>query len=100
MPPVEYVTCKICKSPDTLLSKENRLDFVTCEACGSSEFPTACFCRLLMIQDDQYRPSRLVTRPRSGSVSRLLKAVFASSVAVAVRRAEELMPTVLYASIS
>ncbi|KAI9631743.1 putative translation initiation factor [Dioszegia hungarica] len=32
---VEYVTCKICKSPDTLLSKENRLDFVTCESCGS-----------------------------------------------------------------
>lgn len=37
-PTVEYVTCKICKSPDTLLSKENRLDFVTCESCGSSEF--------------------------------------------------------------
>jgi len=32
---VEYVTCKICKSPDTLLSKENRLYFMTCESCGS-----------------------------------------------------------------
>ncbi|TXT06140.1 hypothetical protein VHUM_03613 [Vanrija humicola] len=32
---VEYVTCKICKSPDTLLGKENRLYFLTCESCGS-----------------------------------------------------------------
>jgi hypothetical protein len=35
---VEYVTCKICKSSDTLLGKENRLYFITCEACGSSRF--------------------------------------------------------------
>lgn len=35
---VEYVTCKICKSSDTLLGKENRLYFITCESCGSSEF--------------------------------------------------------------
>ena len=34
-PTVEYVTCKICKSSDTLLGKENRLFFVTCESCGS-----------------------------------------------------------------
>jgi len=32
---VEYVTCKTCKSPDTILTKENRLYFMTCEACGS-----------------------------------------------------------------
>lgn len=32
---VEYVTCKICKSPDTILDKENRLYFMTCESCGS-----------------------------------------------------------------
>ncbi|WVQ75240.1 hypothetical protein IAR50_004852 [Cryptococcus sp. DSM 104548] len=32
---VEYVTCKICKSPDTILGKENRLYFMTCESCGS-----------------------------------------------------------------
>ncbi|QSL66126.1 hypothetical protein MERGE_000501 [Pneumocystis wakefieldiae] len=32
---VEYVTCKICKSPDTLLTKENRIYFMTCESCGS-----------------------------------------------------------------
>ncbi|WWD20045.1 hypothetical protein CI109_104518 [Kwoniella shandongensis] len=32
---VEYVTCKICKSSDTLLGKENRLYFITCETCGS-----------------------------------------------------------------
>ncbi|KAJ5321678.1 Translation initiation factor IF2/IF5 zinc-binding [Penicillium brevicompactum] len=33
---VEYVTCKTCRSPDTELSKgENRLYFLTCNACGS-----------------------------------------------------------------
>ncbi|KZO99130.1 hypothetical protein CALVIDRAFT_544573 [Calocera viscosa TUFC12733] len=32
---VEYVTCKTCKSPDTLLEKENRIFFVQCESCGS-----------------------------------------------------------------
>jgi len=33
---VEYVTCKTCRSPDTELSKgENRLNFVTCNSCGS-----------------------------------------------------------------
>jgi translation initiation factor 2 subunit 2 len=29
--------CKTCKSPDTLLNKENRLYFITCESCGSRE---------------------------------------------------------------
>jgi len=33
---VEYVTCKTCKSPDTILRKENRLYFMQCEACGST----------------------------------------------------------------
>ncbi|THH30837.1 hypothetical protein EUX98_g3353 [Antrodiella citrinella] len=32
---VEYVTCKTCKSPDTLLTKENRIFFLACESCGS-----------------------------------------------------------------
>jgi translation initiation factor 2 subunit 2 len=32
---VEYVTCKTCKSPDTLLTKETRIFFMTCESCGS-----------------------------------------------------------------
>jgi len=32
---VEYVTCKTCKSPDTILTKENRIYFVSCESCGS-----------------------------------------------------------------
>ena len=32
---VEYVTCKTCKSPDTLLTKENRIFFMACETCGS-----------------------------------------------------------------
>lgn len=33
---VEYVTCKTCRSPDTILVKENRLFFMQCESCGSS----------------------------------------------------------------
>ncbi|KAJ7594995.1 translation initiation factor [Mycena floridula] len=32
---VEYVSCKTCKSPDTLLTKENRIFFMSCESCGS-----------------------------------------------------------------
>ncbi|CAJ2652841.1 unnamed protein product [Trifolium pratense] len=31
----EYVICLGCKSPDTLLTKENRLFFLRCEKCGS-----------------------------------------------------------------
>jgi translation initiation factor 2 subunit 2 len=38
---VEYVTCKTCKSADTLLTKENRLFFVQCESCGSTRTVTA-----------------------------------------------------------
>jgi translation initiation factor 2 subunit 2 len=38
---VEYVTCKTCKSPDTLLDKDNRLYFVTCESCGSKRSVSA-----------------------------------------------------------
>ncbi|KAM7527571.1 hypothetical protein LguiB_030981 [Lonicera macranthoides] len=32
----EYVICNGCKSPDTILSKENRLFFLRCEKCGSN----------------------------------------------------------------
>jgi len=32
---VEYVTCKTCKSPETVLTKENRIFFMLCESCGS-----------------------------------------------------------------
>jgi translation initiation factor 2 subunit 2 len=38
---VEYVTCKTCKSPETLLTKENRLYFVQCESCGSTRSVSA-----------------------------------------------------------
>ncbi|GAA0163430.1 hypothetical protein Leryth_017909 [Lithospermum erythrorhizon] len=31
----EYVICNGCKSPDTILSKEQRLFFLRCEKCGS-----------------------------------------------------------------
>ncbi|KAL9232765.1 hypothetical protein vseg_007835 [Gypsophila vaccaria] len=32
----DYVLCPGCKSPNTILNKENRLMFFRCEACGSS----------------------------------------------------------------
>ncbi|VVT45060.1 uncharacterized protein SAPINGB_P000624 [Magnusiomyces paraingens] len=32
---VEYVTCKTCKSINTVLKKENRLFFLDCNSCGS-----------------------------------------------------------------
>lgn len=31
----EYVTCQTCRSPDTILSKENRMFMLTCETCGA-----------------------------------------------------------------
>ncbi|MCL7049363.1 hypothetical protein MKW94_027453 [Papaver nudicaule] len=31
----EYIRCQGCRSPDTVLFKENRLFFVRCEECGS-----------------------------------------------------------------
>mmetsp|Transcript_25319 Transcript_25319/g.63487 ORF Transcript_25319/g.63487 Transcript_25319/m.63487 type:complete len:150 (-) Transcript_25319:44-493(-) len=31
----EYVVCKTCKSPETFLRKENRMNFLECRACGS-----------------------------------------------------------------
>ncbi|PVZ99928.1 hypothetical protein BB558_004040 [Smittium angustum] len=33
---MEYVTCKTCKSGETILTKENRLYFIQCESCGST----------------------------------------------------------------
>ncbi|KAJ1927740.1 translation initiation factor eIF-2 beta subunit [Tieghemiomyces parasiticus] len=38
---MEYVTCKTCKSPDTILTKENRLFFLQCESCGSTRSVSA-----------------------------------------------------------
>mmetsp|Transcript_29278 Transcript_29278/g.93679 ORF Transcript_29278/g.93679 Transcript_29278/m.93679 type:complete len:260 (+) Transcript_29278:175-954(+) len=32
----EYVLCNMCKSPDTILNRENRLYFLRCEQCGAS----------------------------------------------------------------
>ncbi|KAJ1978529.1 translation initiation factor eIF-2 beta subunit [Dimargaris xerosporica] len=37
----EYVTCKTCKSYETILIKENRLFFLQCEACGSTRSVSA-----------------------------------------------------------
>lgn len=31
----EYVECPTCKSPDTSTTKENRISFLVCEACGA-----------------------------------------------------------------
>lgn len=36
----EYVTCKTCRSPETQLSKDNRLFFIKCESCGASRSVT------------------------------------------------------------
>eukprot|EP00127_Corallochytrium_limacisporum_P002533 Clim_evm90s128 gene=Clim_evmTU90s128 len=33
---LEYVTCHTCKSPETILTKENRLYYLHCETCGAS----------------------------------------------------------------
>jgi len=30
-----YVTCPVCKRPDTKISKEKRLTFLVCNACGA-----------------------------------------------------------------
>lgn len=39
---VEYVSCKTCKSPDTLLQRgESRLYYVECKSCGSRRSVTA-----------------------------------------------------------
>jgi translation initiation factor 2 subunit 2 len=37
----EYVSCKTCKSPDTILGKENRVWFIACESCGSKRSVSA-----------------------------------------------------------
>lgn len=37
----EYVTCKTCRSPETVMTKENRLFFLKCESCGSTRSVTA-----------------------------------------------------------
>ncbi|PWZ02046.1 hypothetical protein BCV70DRAFT_142488, partial [Testicularia cyperi] len=37
----EYVICKTCKRPETVLTKENRIFFVTCEKCGSQRSVSA-----------------------------------------------------------
>lgn len=31
----EFVTCPVCKLPDTKIQKEKRLSFLVCEACGA-----------------------------------------------------------------
>jgi len=31
----EFVTCPVCKRPDTKIRKEKRFSFLTCDACGA-----------------------------------------------------------------
>lgn len=31
----DFVLCKICKKPDTILTKENKITFLKCQACGA-----------------------------------------------------------------
>ncbi|KAJ3175481.1 hypothetical protein HDU87_006144 [Geranomyces variabilis] len=38
---MEYVSCKTCKSSETILTKENRLFFLQCESCGSTRTVSA-----------------------------------------------------------
>jgi len=33
---IEYGSCGTCKSPDTILKKEERLYFIQCKSCGSA----------------------------------------------------------------
>ena len=33
---IEYVQCKVCRRPDTVLTKENRLMFVQCQQCRAN----------------------------------------------------------------
>lgn len=35
------MTCKTCKSPNTLLLKENRIYFMKCSSCGSQRSVSA-----------------------------------------------------------
>lgn len=37
----EYVICNMCKSTDTLLSREQRLFMLRCQSCGASRSVTA-----------------------------------------------------------
>lgn len=37
----EYVKCHTCKSPETVLKKENRLTFMVCNKCNSTRSVTA-----------------------------------------------------------
>ena len=32
----EFVLCKVCGEPDTKLTKDDRVTFIKCEACGAS----------------------------------------------------------------
>jgi len=37
----EYVACRTCKSPETILKKENRLYFLCCQSCGATRSVSA-----------------------------------------------------------
>jgi len=67
---VEYLTCRTCKSPDTVLNKENRLYFITCNSCGSRRSVTYVYLVLMFILFYKYAdptlftaPSKLVSKP-------------------------------------
>ncbi|KAJ2724072.1 translation initiation factor eIF-2 beta subunit [Coemansia sp. Benny D115] len=55
----EYVTCKTCKSGDTRLSKENSLNFIKCESCGSSRSVAAIKTGFQVATKDKRRADRL-----------------------------------------
>ena len=47
--PDEYVICLGCKSPDTILSKENRLFFLRCEQVIYGPYTLWFYCFFLSI---------------------------------------------------
>ncbi|KAJ2489310.1 translation initiation factor eIF-2 beta subunit [Coemansia sp. RSA 2050] len=55
---VEYVTCKSCKSGETSLTKENSINFVKCENCGSTRSVAAIKTGFQATTKDKRRAER------------------------------------------
>ena len=56
----EYVTCEMCRSPDTLLKRDqvSRLYFVNCKACGASRAVASIRAGFQAIKRGQRRRER------------------------------------------
>ncbi|KAJ2812451.1 translation initiation factor eIF-2 beta subunit [Coemansia furcata] len=60
---VEYVTCKSCKSGETSLTKENSINFVKCENCGSTRSVSAIKTGFQAATKDKRRAERAAAAP-------------------------------------